>query len=112
MLATLSLISATLVVMFLTRNPASGPTPQTIDCFDAHFHILDPAFPLIPSQGYIPPYFTIADYQSEMAQTTLRMRGGSIVSGSFQGFDQTYLESAIGAMGSFPHKYMCEYMQT
>lgn len=31
--------------------------------FDAHLHIIDPAFPLQANQGYLPPPFTVADYQ-------------------------------------------------
>jgi predicted TIM-barrel fold metal-dependent hydrolase len=26
--------------------------------FDAHLHIIDPRFPLIPNQGYLPDHFT------------------------------------------------------
>jgi predicted TIM-barrel fold metal-dependent hydrolase len=30
--------------------------------FDAHFHIIDPRFPLIANRGYLPAAFTVADY--------------------------------------------------
>ena len=31
--------------------------------FDAHFHVIDPRFPLVPNQGYLPEPFTVADYR-------------------------------------------------
>ena len=56
--------------------------------FDAHLHIIDPRFPLVPNGGYIPPAFTVEDY---LARTThLGVVGGAVVSGSFQGFDTSY----------------------
>ena len=66
--------------------------------FDSHFHIIDPAFPLIPNQGYVPDYFTIEDYTSRTA--SLNIIGGAIVTASFQGFDQTYLLVALKRLGS------------
>ncbi|GJN95251.1 hypothetical protein NJB1907f44_31280 [Mycobacterium marinum] len=60
--------------------------------FDAHFHIIDPSFPLIGNEGYFPPAFTIGDYRARTAG--LGIRGGAVVSGSFQGFDQGYLRRA------------------
>src|SRR5699024_9056315 len=30
--------------------------------FDAHFHIVDPAYPLIPNNGFLPDAFTADDY--------------------------------------------------
>lgn len=66
-------------------------------CFDAHLHIIDPNFPLIDNQGYRPTFFTVEDYQR--AVRGLDVRGGAIVSGSFQGTDQTYLLAALEALG-------------
>jgi predicted TIM-barrel fold metal-dependent hydrolase len=65
--------------------------------FDSHFHVIDPRFPLIPNQGYLPPFFTIADYRARTAH--FRVAGGAVVSASFQGFDQRYLVAAIHELG-------------
>ncbi|MFA6148932.1 MAG: amidohydrolase family protein [bacterium] len=65
--------------------------------FDAHFHIIDPAFPLVPNKGYLPDSFTTDDYLS-MAQP-FGVHGGAVVSGSFQAFDQGYLLHALGRLG-------------
>ena len=32
--------------------------------FDTHLHIVDPRFPLVPNQGYLPPPFTVDDYRA------------------------------------------------
>ena len=56
--------------------------------FDAHLHIIDPRFPLVASQGYVPEPFTVEDYRTRTAG--LGITGGAVVSGSFQGFDQSY----------------------
>ena len=66
--------------------------------FDAHFHIIDPRFPLDPSQAYQPPKFDVDDYRQATAE--LKVRGGAVVSGSFQGFDQQYLRSALSRLGA------------
>lgn len=65
--------------------------------FDSHLHIIDPAFPMVPNKGYLPDPFTTDDYLS-MAQP-LGIKGGAVVSGSFQAFDQTYLLSALQSLG-------------
>lgn len=65
--------------------------------FDSHLHIVDPRFPLIPNQGFRPEVFTVADYRG--AVDGLGVRGGAVVSGSFQGFDQTYLLDALALLG-------------
>ena len=65
--------------------------------FDAHLHIIDPRFPLVPNQGYLPDPFTVEDYRARTAG--LRVAGGAVVSGSFQGFDQTYLLDALERLG-------------
>lgn len=65
--------------------------------FDSHFHIIDRRFPLTPNNGYLPDDLTCSDYLSQVSGYDLR--GGAIVSGSFQGFDQTYLLDALKTLG-------------
>ena len=65
--------------------------------FDAHFHIIDSRFPLVPNNGFLPDEFTCADYLERMKGYTLL--GGVIVSGSFQSFDQSYLTEALTRLG-------------
>jgi predicted TIM-barrel fold metal-dependent hydrolase len=65
--------------------------------FDAHCHIIDPRFPLVENQGYLPPAFTVDDYRAQAAP--LGIAGGAIVSGSFQEFDQDYLINALARLG-------------
>lgn len=65
--------------------------------FDAHLHVIDPRFPLVASQGYMPAPFTVADYRD--ATAGLDVQGGAVVSGSFQADDTTYLDSALSALG-------------
>ena len=62
------------------------------EVFDAHFHIIDPRFPLVANNGYLPDPFTATDYRARAA--ALHVTGGAVVSGSFQAFDQTYLRDA------------------
>ncbi|MEV7418353.1 amidohydrolase family protein [Streptomyces sp. NPDC089919] len=65
--------------------------------FDAHLHIVDPRFPLVPNDGYLPDPFTVDRYRERVAG--LGVRGGAVVSGSFQGFDQSYLLDALARLG-------------
>src|SRR3989304_1733511 len=65
--------------------------------FDSHLHIIDPAFLLVPNKGYLPDPFTTNDYLL-MAQP-LGIKGGAVVSGSFQALDQNYLLSALERLG-------------
>lgn len=65
--------------------------------FDAHLHIIDPRFPLIENAGYLPDPFTVADYRAAMAG--FDVQGGAVVSGSFQGTDQSYLVAALAELG-------------
>ena len=65
--------------------------------FDAHFHVIDDRFPLVPNQGYLPPPFTVDDYRERVAP--LGVAGGAVVSGSFQAYDQTYLVDALRRLG-------------
>jgi predicted TIM-barrel fold metal-dependent hydrolase len=72
-------------------TPGFGPV------FDAHLHIVDPHFPLVANDGYLPPAFGAADYCA--AAAPLGIVGGAIVSGSFQAFDQDYLVAALAKLG-------------
>jgi predicted TIM-barrel fold metal-dependent hydrolase len=65
--------------------------------FDAHFHIIDPRFPLVPNRGYLPDRYTVSDYRERMDGYDLR--GGAVISGSFQAFDQDYLVDALHRLG-------------
>jgi predicted TIM-barrel fold metal-dependent hydrolase len=65
--------------------------------FDAHCHIIDPHYPLIANNGYLPEPFSADDY---LAQTRpLGICSGAVVSGSFQAFDQQYLIAALKRLG-------------
>jgi len=65
--------------------------------FDSHFHIIDPSFPLVPNNGFVPEAFTTENYLKRMSSYDLV--GGAVVSGSFQAFDQGYLLAALEALG-------------
>jgi predicted TIM-barrel fold metal-dependent hydrolase len=65
--------------------------------FDAHFHIIDPRFPLVPNRGYLPDRYTINDYREQTKEYDVQ--GGAVVSGSFQAFDQDYLVDALARLG-------------
>lgn len=65
--------------------------------FDAHFHVIDPAHPLIANEGFVPDPFSVADYLQRVAPYGIT--GGAVVSGSFQGFDHGYLISALEQLG-------------
>ena len=65
--------------------------------FDSHLHIIDRRFPLVPNDGFVPDDFTCEDYIARTSK--FRLQGGAIVSGSFQAFDQGYLENALRKLG-------------
>jgi predicted TIM-barrel fold metal-dependent hydrolase len=65
--------------------------------FDAHCHIIDHRFPIIPNQGYTPPHFPLDEYLAKARP--IGVTGGAVVSGSFQGFDQTYLRDLLPKLG-------------
>ncbi|WP_022957532.1 amidohydrolase family protein [Spongiibacter tropicus] len=67
--------------------------------FDAHLHIIDPAYPLVSNEGYLPDPYTVDDYVGQTVE--LGIGGGAVVSGSFQSFDQSYLQAALANLG--PH---------
>ena len=66
--------------------------------FDAHLHIIDPRFPLVPNKGYIPERYLTRDYLERMED--YRLMGGAVISGSFQAFDQDYLVNALARLGA------------
>ncbi len=66
--------------------------------FDSHLHIIDPHFPLIENQGFLPEPFTCTDYLDQMKN--VQLVGGAVVSGSFQAFDQSYLIDSLQKLGS------------
>ena len=66
--------------------------------FDAHFHIIDPNFPLVENKGYLPKPFSLKDYLP--FKKRYHITGGAIVSGSFQAFDQSYLLHSLKVMGN------------
>jgi predicted TIM-barrel fold metal-dependent hydrolase len=65
--------------------------------FDAHLHIIDPRFPLVASQGFVPGPFTVEDYRA--ATAGLDVVGGAVVAGSFQAFDRGWLLDALVRLG-------------
>ncbi len=65
--------------------------------FDAHLHVVDTRFPLVADDGFRPAEFTVDRYRQRTA--ALGVVGGAVVSGSFQGFDQTYLLDALTRLG-------------
>ena len=71
---------------------------RQFNVFDAHFHIIDPRFPLVPNNGYLPERYIVRDYLARTSEYDLR--GGVVVSASFQGFNQDYLVNALARLGT------------
>jgi predicted TIM-barrel fold metal-dependent hydrolase len=67
------------------------------ELFDAHVHVIDPRFPLIRNQGFLPAPFTTFDYRATMAG--YEVVGGAVVAASFQGSDTAWLRSALDELG-------------
>jgi predicted TIM-barrel fold metal-dependent hydrolase len=65
--------------------------------FDSHLHIVDPRFPLVANEGYVPAPFTVDDYRA--ATAGMNVVGGAVVAGSFQGFDRAWLLDALDRLG-------------
>lgn len=65
--------------------------------FDTHFHIIDPRFPVMENQGFLPPAFTVDDYRARTAG--LDIRGGTVIAGSFQGTQTEYMVDALDKLG-------------
>ncbi len=72
-------------------------TRGRLPLFDAHLHVIDPRFPLVANDGYLPPVFTAEAYRQRTAD--LNVVRGAVVSGSFQAFDQDYLLDALARLG-------------
>jgi len=73
------------------------PARHGEEIFEAHCHIIDHRYPIVPNQGYVPPNFTLDDYLGMV--TPLGVTAGAIVSGSFHGFDQTYMRATLPRLG-------------
>ncbi len=71
--------------------------PAQTDIFDAHCHIIDKHYPIVPNQGYVPPSYSIEEYRHQTIP--LGITAGAIVSGSFHGYDQTYLRALLPVLG-------------
>jgi predicted TIM-barrel fold metal-dependent hydrolase len=67
---------------------------QRVAVFDAHLHVIDPRFPLVADQGYVPDPFTVDDYRA-----AVDVAGGAVVAGSFQRGDTTFLVDALQRLG-------------
>ncbi|MGZ5090392.1 MAG: amidohydrolase family protein [Burkholderiales bacterium] len=65
--------------------------------FDTHFHIIDPRFPVMENQGFLPPTFTVEDYRART--TGLGITGGAVIAGSFQGVQTGYMYDALEKLG-------------
>jgi predicted TIM-barrel fold metal-dependent hydrolase len=65
--------------------------------FDTHFHIIDPRFPVMENQGFLPPIFTVDDYLTRTA--ALGIKAGTVVAGSFQGVQTQYMYDALDKLG-------------
>jgi predicted TIM-barrel fold metal-dependent hydrolase len=65
--------------------------------FDTHFHIIDPRFPVIENQGFLPPVFTVDDYRTRTAG--LDIHCGTVIAGSFQGTHTEYMYDALAKLG-------------
>jgi len=91
--------SAAALTLFGSRAAAAAQTTELPfgNVFDAHCHIIAPGFPLVENQGYKPPYYTLDQYRRDT--TPLGVKAGAVVSGSFQGFDQTYLLQVLEQLG-------------
>lgn len=72
---------------------------EIADIFDAHVHIIDPVFPLVANNGFLPEPFTVEQYLVTTGQMGLDITGGAVVSGSFQVDDQQYLQAALATLG-------------
>ncbi len=70
---------------------------KKIKIFDSHFHIIDARFPLIPNQGFLPEIYPRDAYLEQTK--SFDFQGGALVSGSFQGFDQSYLIETLQELG-------------
>ena len=86
-------------LLFFYRHTARYRVSKMADfkLFDAHFHVIDPRFPLVPNKGFVPERYTLNDYRERLA--SYKLCGGAVVSGSFQAFDQDCLIDALSRLG-------------
>src|SRR5688572_1202838 len=70
---------------------------MTPPVFDTHFHIIDPRFPVMENQGFLPPVFTVDDYLARTAG--LGVAAGTVIAGSFQGTQTEYMYDALAKFG-------------
>ncbi|WP_460803273.1 amidohydrolase family protein [Microbulbifer agarilyticus] len=68
-----------------------------MNVFDSHFHIIPEGYPLHSNAGFVPDYFSVKDYLRVMKPYALK--GGVVVSGSFQRQDQGYLLDSLARLG-------------
>lgn len=112
-----SVLGAAAGAAWLAGPVATAQPVSRSRLFDCHCHIIDHRFPIVPNQGYVPPHFPLEVYRTRA--TLLGIEGGAVVSGSFHGFDQTYLKAALAKLGNgwvgvtqvpndFPDKDMAE----
>lgn len=78
------------------RRESTG-MPAGDRIFDAHFHVVDDAFPLQANQGFVPEPYPVAAYRA--AAEPLGVVGGAVVAGSFQAFDRGWLLAALESLG-------------
>ena len=48
---------------------------MSVRVFDAHLHIINPRFPLVPNNGYVPEAFTVDDYMARTGELGGRVMG-------------------------------------
>lgn len=72
-------------------------TTKDFKLFDSHFHIINERFPLVENQGFLPDFYSCEQYHQRLREYNLV--GGAVVSGSFQGLDQSYLLHALKILG-------------
>jgi predicted TIM-barrel fold metal-dependent hydrolase len=78
-------------------RPQAQLRARNFALFDAHFHLIDPRFPLIGQRGPAPKCFDLDDYIVRL--DGYRLIGGTIVAEPCQGFDQRWLADALRHLG-------------
>jgi predicted TIM-barrel fold metal-dependent hydrolase len=88
----------------VTSGGPPGAGPYQTHCawrglalFDAHLHIIDPRFPLVANQRFVPDPFDAGAYRQAIAG--LPVTGGAVVAGSFQGFDTGWIAPTLTELG-------------
>ena len=69
--------------------------PAGVAVFDAHLHVIDPRFPLVANQGYVPDPFTVDDYRAHRAGRHRRSRRRRLVPAR----DETTIVDALERLG-------------